>query len=68
MLEISEKDRTLLKSILKMAATFLKVKPDVMEKVWNYLPELLTIASQTERGKEILQDLGIDASTITSQK
>lgn len=66
MLQISERDRYLVRSILKMAASFLKVKPEVMEKVWDYLPELLTIASESERGKEILQDLGIDATAITT--
>lgn len=68
MMKIDEKDKYLIKSILKMAASFLKVKPEVMEKVWNYLPELLVIASESERGKEILEDLGIDANKIIEKK
>jgi len=63
-INMTNKDKAFVKSILKMAASFLKVKPEVMEKVWDYLPELLELASQTERGQEILKDLGVDAATI----
>jgi len=59
MFDLSENDRKLLRPLFALVGKFLKVPSDTVEKIIDYLPELMTIAAKDKRGREILSELGV---------